>query len=153
VFERLWEGTGCRAVITALAGQRKQGFALERAVFLTVLHRLFVSGDIAQLAFLIGGRLVLCADPKVESGAAPVRHPPDSRCLFIAPEKPASETAMFSTVAERDSVSGFLYGLPDPPRRQGELLGVVSSRSSRPITSLQCWCDGYAGKVYGFMAI
>ena len=43
--ERLWEETGCRAVITALAGQRKHGFELERAVFLTVLHRLFVSGS------------------------------------------------------------------------------------------------------------
>src|SRR4029077_8561935 len=45
VFERLWEETGCRAVITELAGKRKPGFALERAVFLTVLHRLFVSGS------------------------------------------------------------------------------------------------------------
>jgi DDE family transposase len=45
VFERLWEETGCRAVIAELAGQRKHGFALERAVFLTVLHRLFVSGS------------------------------------------------------------------------------------------------------------
>jgi hypothetical protein len=33
VFERLWEETGCRAVIAELAGQRKHGFALERAVF------------------------------------------------------------------------------------------------------------------------
>ena len=45
VFARLWEETGCRAVITELAGKRKHGFALERAVFLTVLHRLFVSGS------------------------------------------------------------------------------------------------------------
>jgi hypothetical protein len=45
VFERLWEETGCRAVISALSGIRKHGFALERAVFLTVLHRLFVSGS------------------------------------------------------------------------------------------------------------
>ena len=45
VFERLWEETGCRAVVTELAGKRKHGFALERAVFLTVLHRLFVSGS------------------------------------------------------------------------------------------------------------
>lgn len=45
VFERLWEETGCRAVITELASNRKHGFALERAVFLTVLHRLFVSGS------------------------------------------------------------------------------------------------------------
>src|SRR5580704_18070783 len=45
VFERLWAETGCRAVVMELAGQRKHGFALERAVFLTVLHRLFVSGS------------------------------------------------------------------------------------------------------------
>ena len=45
VFERLWDETGCRAVVTELAGKRKHGFALERAVFLTVLHRLFVSGS------------------------------------------------------------------------------------------------------------
>ena len=45
VFERLWEETGCRAVITELAGKRKHGFTLERAVFLTALHRLFVSGS------------------------------------------------------------------------------------------------------------
>ena len=45
VFERLWDETGCRAVIAELVGKRKHGFALERAVFLTVLHRLFVSGS------------------------------------------------------------------------------------------------------------
>ena len=35
VFERLWEETGCRAVIAELAGKRGHKFALERAVFLT----------------------------------------------------------------------------------------------------------------------
>jgi Transposase DDE domain len=45
VFERLWEETGCRAVIEGLAGSRKHGFPLERAVFLTVLHRLFAGGS------------------------------------------------------------------------------------------------------------
>jgi hypothetical protein len=45
VFERLWDETGCRAVIEELAGNRKHGFALERAVFLTVLHRLFIGGS------------------------------------------------------------------------------------------------------------
>jgi hypothetical protein len=45
VFERLWEETGCRAVIEGLSGPRKHGFALERAVFLTVLHRLFGGGS------------------------------------------------------------------------------------------------------------
>ena len=32
VFERLWEETGCRAVIADLAGARGHKFALERAV-------------------------------------------------------------------------------------------------------------------------
>ena len=45
VFERLWEETGCRQVIEDLAGSRKHGFPLERAVFLTVLHRLFAGGS------------------------------------------------------------------------------------------------------------
>ena len=45
LFERLWQELGCRAVLTALAGQRQFAFAAERAVFLTVLHRLFVSGS------------------------------------------------------------------------------------------------------------
>jgi hypothetical protein len=44
VFERLWTETGCRAVIEELARDRKFGFAIERAVFLTVVHRLMVSG-------------------------------------------------------------------------------------------------------------
>ena len=44
-FERLWEETGCRDVIEGLAGARHPDFALERAVFLTVLHRLFSGGS------------------------------------------------------------------------------------------------------------
>ena len=39
------EETGCRQVIEDLAGSRKHGFPLERAVFLTVLHRLFAGGS------------------------------------------------------------------------------------------------------------
>jgi transposase len=45
VFERVWEETGCRKVVEDLAGARKHEFALERAVFLTVLHRLFAGGS------------------------------------------------------------------------------------------------------------
>jgi Transposase DDE domain len=44
-FERLWRETGCRAVIEDLAAERSFGFALERACFLRVLHRLMVSGS------------------------------------------------------------------------------------------------------------
>lgn len=45
LFERLWVETGCRAVIEELLAARRFEFAVERAVFLTVLHRLMVSGS------------------------------------------------------------------------------------------------------------
>jgi hypothetical protein len=45
LFERLWQQSGCRAVIEELMAGRKFGFALERAIFLTVLHRLFGGGS------------------------------------------------------------------------------------------------------------
>lgn len=44
-FERLWRETGCQRVIAELAEGREFGFDLERAVFLTVLHRLFDPGS------------------------------------------------------------------------------------------------------------
>jgi Transposase DDE domain len=45
VFERLWRETQCRAVIEGLAGERDFAFPVERAVFLTVLHRLMDPGS------------------------------------------------------------------------------------------------------------
>jgi hypothetical protein len=44
-FERVWEETGCRGVIERLANRRGHDFSLERAAFLTVLHRLFGGGS------------------------------------------------------------------------------------------------------------
>jgi transposase len=45
IFERLWQQTGCRHVIEQLLKGRRFEFDVERAVFLTVLHRLFDSGS------------------------------------------------------------------------------------------------------------
>jgi hypothetical protein len=45
IFERLWRETGCQRVIEQLLGGRHFGFDAERAVFLTVLHRLFAPGS------------------------------------------------------------------------------------------------------------
>jgi hypothetical protein len=45
IFERLWQQSGCRAVLQHVLGDRRFEFAVERAVFLTVLHRLLVSGS------------------------------------------------------------------------------------------------------------
>src|SRR3954466_5956419 len=53
IFGRLWEQSGCAAVIQHLAADRGFGFSLERAVFASVLHRLVVSGsDRAWVAWL-----------------------------------------------------------------------------------------------------
>jgi Transposase DDE domain len=45
VFERLWQQAGCQAVLEELLADRRYEFPLERAVFLTVLHRLFATGS------------------------------------------------------------------------------------------------------------
>ena len=45
VFQRLWEATGCGHVVRQLLKGRRFEFPLERAVFLTVLHRLFAPGS------------------------------------------------------------------------------------------------------------
>src|SRR5436853_3245426 len=44
-FGRLWDELGCRTVLETLLAGRGFGFAVERAVFTTVLHRLMVSGS------------------------------------------------------------------------------------------------------------
>jgi transposase len=45
IFERLWRELGLPAIFKDLVADRKFEFDIERAVFLTVLHRLFVSGS------------------------------------------------------------------------------------------------------------
>lgn len=45
VFQRLWQETGCQAVVQQHLAQRQFGFPVERAVFLTVLHRLLAPGS------------------------------------------------------------------------------------------------------------
>jgi transposase len=60
LFERLWRDCCCRSVIENLLTDRKFGFPLERAVFLTVLHRIIDPGsdraaDKWRSAYSIGG--------------------------------------------------------------------------------------------------
>ena len=45
LFGRLWRQTGCQAAVEELLAGRGFAFAVERAIFATVLHRLFVSGS------------------------------------------------------------------------------------------------------------
>ena len=45
IFERLWAQTGCKAEIERLLRGRGFGFSVERALFLTVVHRLVSPGS------------------------------------------------------------------------------------------------------------
>jgi hypothetical protein len=45
IFERLWQETGCQQVLRDLLAPRHFEFSVERAVFLTVLHRLCATGS------------------------------------------------------------------------------------------------------------
>jgi transposase len=45
IFERLWQETGCQQIITQLLAPRGFEFPVERAIFLSVLHRLCASGS------------------------------------------------------------------------------------------------------------
>jgi len=58
IFERLWQETGCQEVIRQLLAERSFGFPVERAVFLTVLHRLCAGGsDRAALRWQVDYRI------------------------------------------------------------------------------------------------
>jgi hypothetical protein len=45
VFGRLWEESGIKAAIKLMLQDRRYEFDVERAIYMTVLHRLFVSGS------------------------------------------------------------------------------------------------------------
>jgi transposase len=50
IFQRLWKESGCEKVIKGLLAQRHFEFDVEKAVFLSVLHRIFESGSDRQCA-------------------------------------------------------------------------------------------------------
>src|SRR5262245_15716725 len=62
VFERLWQETGCQEVVRQFLTDRSFGFAVERAVFLTVLHRLCASGSDRAAQRWKEDYLIDCAD-------------------------------------------------------------------------------------------
>src|SRR5262245_22469510 len=68
VFGRLWQSVSLQTIVTRLLGDRAFGFPVERAVYLSVLHRLRVG--------LRPGRRPLAAGPAhPRRGAAPVAPP------------------------------------------------------------------------------
>ena len=58
IFGRLWKELGIQKVLEASARERKHQFSIERAIYLTVLHRLSVSGsDRAAEQWCLGYRI------------------------------------------------------------------------------------------------
>jgi hypothetical protein len=62
IFERLWQETGCQQVLAQLLAQRSFEFPVERAVFLTVLHRLCATGSDRAAQRWKEDYLIDCAD-------------------------------------------------------------------------------------------
>ena len=65
LFARLWQELGIGEVLDRLLAAREFSFAVERAVFVATLHRLFVSGSdrdcVSWMAdYDIGGAQALC---------------------------------------------------------------------------------------------
>ncbi len=100
-FERLWDETGCRSVIERLAGARKHDFSLERAAFLTVLHRLFGGGsdraaDRWRQDYRIDGveglelhhLLARSGTPRAPARSHVFARPPGARSRFGSPSRP-----------------------------------------------------------------
>ena len=63
VFGRLWEQTGIAAVLAELLAGRRYEFDVERAIYLTVLHRLFASGSDRAAERWREGYRIAGADP------------------------------------------------------------------------------------------
>jgi hypothetical protein len=94
VFERLWSETGCRPVIELLLDGRRSGLDVERAIFLTVLHRLFVSGsDRAADKWK--------ADYRIEGSEALQLHHLDRAMAWLGEELPPDQQAGQTSFAPR----------------------------------------------------
>src|SRR3954467_8436826 len=94
LFGRLWEETGCRAVVEDLLSGRSFEFPVERAVFATVLHRIMVSGsDRACETWLSDYDL-----PGVD-GLTP--HPLSRAMAWLGEELPADEQSGATPFAAR----------------------------------------------------
>src|SRR5262249_21965640 len=84
IFERLWQEAGCAAVLEQLLAQRRFEFPVERAVFLTVLHRLLAPGsdraaDKWKHDYLLAGAAALGV------------HPLDRAMAWLGEQLPADE--------------------------------------------------------------
>lgn len=74
IFERLWQETGCQHVVSQLLKDRCFEFPVERAVFLTVLHRLCATGSDRSCMAWKADHLVGGIDDGSEAGELQLHH-------------------------------------------------------------------------------
>jgi Transposase DDE domain len=171
LFGRLWEQTGCRKVLEELAGRRNFGFSLERAVFVTVLHRLMMAGSDRACekwldAYLIEGADGLALHQLYRAMAWLGEELADQRGATRAPRrvKDVIEEALFArrrslfsnlSVVLFDTTSLMFYGAGgETLGRRGKskdhrpdlrqvIFGVVLDEEGRPICS-ETWPGNFA---------
>jgi len=115
VFERLWAETGCCAVIDDMAAERRHEFGLERAIFLTVLHRLMGGGsDLAADRW--------CEDYRIAGAEALELHHLYRAMAWLGEELP--ETEQDARVPLRADLGGRPWepGTPFAPRCTKDLV-------------------------------
>jgi hypothetical protein len=162
VFGRLWTQTGCREVLAGLVAERQFGFDLERAVYMSVLHRLMISGSDRHAAtwkdkFRIPGAARLTLDQAYKAMAWLGEEIPGSAgALGPRTRTDVIEEALYRyrqdlfgavTVAFFDTTSLYFEGAGGAslgqrgyskdyrPHLQQVILGIVLDGCDRPIAS------------------
>ncbi len=111
IFDRLWKEVGMDAVLHRLLTDRKFGFDVDRAVFLTVLHRLFASGsdrfcDRWHRDYVIKGADDLCLHHLYRATA------------FLGEELEDQKNAVFSPRTAKDIIEEELFYRRRPQQGQ-----------------------------------
>ena len=130
LFGRLWERLGLGAVVNDLLDGRGFEFALERAVFVSVLHRLFVSGsDRSCEKWMVMSCTTRPTARPSEKQAAKRSTSPIARSAAPSSKAPASEVITpppkSATTARPSRRANCIAGFPAGAR----LTGHVSSRA------------------------
>jgi hypothetical protein len=105
IFQRLWQQTGCQRAIEQLLEGRRFACDVERAIFLTVLHRLFVPGsDRAADTWR--------TDSQIEGCDGLQLHPLSRAMAWLGEELPQDQQAgqtPFAPRCTKDRIEGELF--------------------------------------------
>ncbi len=160
IFERLWRVSGIQEVLRNLLKGRKFGFDVERAIYLTVLHRLISPGsdraaNIWRRNYRIQGikdielhhiyRAMAWLGEKLKNGAAPLerRYVKDlvEEGIFFSRSDlfTAMDLAFFDTTstyfegAGGDTLGKYGHSKDHRPDRKQMVIGVVLDSNGQPI--------------------